>query len=383
MAGDVRGAPIERVEVDLNTRIVARAENFYVVRPGRGSWLFNEFDRLEAVFLDFPYLDIDLRAKPDDLVQLRLKLARSIDLNAWLRSRRDQEAPSRDLADYVGKIHRRRLGRYVGAIETLYYDLPDGAIITAPGPNDVSDVLVGEIAGPARLSAEVIPYHGEKVPIRPVKWLGRRQKATLSRDFRERLATPNPVMLLERTLREEVLRIGYDQYVIDDHFSTRFRTEADDYSSLDDADITSFINYVAGLLVAADEGISDPGTVTASEALASLRRFRDRVPELSTNISSPGFLRLLSGCVDPLAIAVIMAIALAGAGAVNANDVHVVNSAGMVAHDHVIRVSEQARNAMSMMTFDDFQEKVNHFVSAAHNVRLGTSVKAHVVRHRL
>jgi len=42
----------ERVEVDIATQTVGDDEDIYIVRPGAGYALYNEFQRTSRVFLD-------------------------------------------------------------------------------------------------------------------------------------------------------------------------------------------------------------------------------------------------------------------------------------------------------------------------------------------
>ena len=365
---------LDVIQIDIATRIVGPDEDFFIVRPGKGFSLYREFERRSAVFLDFPDLDLKAFAAAPKGSTLRREIAlRSMAIRDWHLNKK-LPAPSRDIADYAGKAFRSRLGHYVSAIERLYFQLPDNTIVIVPAPGPYSDVLIGVLEGPATAYSEFQIYDKETLPGRPVRWLGRRPKALFSPEARDRLANPHPLMQLDRSLREEFLKAAYDQFIIGDSFTARLRTEADDYSSLDDQDITSFVNYVAGIIGEYEEN-GDLEQVTAAQAAKLLRQMRDRIPELSTNISSPGFLRLLSKRVDPVTITLFMALAMSGITPSTGAPIEVINSAGSKTDQCALVVSEQAKGAMSIMTFDDWQEHCRRLNEAAHNVRLQTSMK--------
>lgn len=360
--------------VDIATRIVPPDEDFYIVRPGKGFTLYGDFLHRSAVFLDFPDLDLASFSATGDATKRREMVFRSMEIRKWHLGGRRGVPPVRDLALYSGKTYRSRINHYVSAVDRLNLQLPDGTIIIVPGPGYLSDVLIGVLDGGPTAFGELDLYPNETLPGRRVRWLARRQKASFSSEAVERLKNPHPLMILDRSLREEFLRAAYDQYVIGGTYTARFRTEAADYSSLDDEDITSFINYAAAVLTALEEG-GTGATVSEADARELLRRFRDRIPELSTNISSPGFLRLLSTRVDPMTIAVLMALGLAGATPSTARTIDVINSVGPKHDTCALEVSQQAKGAMSIMAFDDWQKQCERLSEAAKNVHLKSSMQ--------
>lgn len=365
------------IQVDIATRLVEPDEDFFVVRPGKGHSLYGDFDRRSAVFLDFPDLDLAAfaAAPPDSTLRREIAL-RSMTIRDWHLRKRKAEKPSRAIEDYDGKAYRARLGHYVSAIEKLYFQLPDQTIVIVPSPGPYSDVLVGVLGGGVEPFSNFDIYPDETLPGRRVKWLGRTPKAMFSPAARERLANPHPVMQLDRRLRKEFLRTAYDQFIIGDSFTARFRTEAADYSSLDDQDIASFVNYIAGIIGQFEEnGGGSP--VSAADAAKLLRAMRDRVPELSVNINSPGYLRLLSKRVDPVTIALFMALAVNGVTPSTGQPIDVINSAGPKHDSCALTVSQQAKGAMSIMTFDDWKSHCGRLNDAAKNVHLKTSMKVH------
>lgn len=286
--------------------------------------------------------------------------------------------PADDLKAYIGKDKRRRLGRYVGAIKRLYWDMKPGTIIVVPGPNFDDDVLIGEIVGrPTMLRNEAI-YPGYMAPARKVKWLRSKPRAAFSRDVRDRFGTPNPIMQLDRSLRKEILRAGYDQYAFDNEFTARLNTTQDDFSSLDDYNIQTFVNYVSGVLLALEEG--QTREITFKDAIDRLRKQPDEAPELKLNINSIGFQRLIAETVKPLVIAALLSAALVpGAGAQLAPPtIEVSNTIGSEDDACTIMVSEKVEGALKLMRLEDWK-MVCEAAQDAHNAT-GLSTTMHAQR---
>lgn len=376
---------LETIVVDIATRVVEPDEDFFIVRPGQGASLYDEFYKRSAVFLDFPDLDLVAfgAARPQSTLRREIAL-RSLAIrdyhNQVRRQKRKSQAPnnvplpSRNIADYKGKAFRARLGTYISAIEKLYSQLPDGTIIIVPPANPYKQVLIGVLDGPAQTFSNFDLYPGENLPGRRVRWLGQRQQAAFTPAARKVLENPQPLMQLDRKLRDEFLRPAFDQFIIGEEFTARFRTEADDFSSLDSEDITSFVNYIAGLIAYAEEkGVGHQ--VSATEAHALLRELRDRVPELNVNINSPGFLRLLNKCVDPVTIAAFMTMAIHGITPAVGQPIEVINSVGAKHDACSLTVSQQAKGVMSIMDFDELASNCKRLDAAAKNVHLKSSMK--------
>jgi hypothetical protein len=303
-------------------------------------------------------------------------------LQEWHRKGRQGEEPSRIPADYVVLSKGRRVGRYVGAIERLYYTLQPGTIIVVPGPGYFSDVMIGQITGAPFQIGNIPHYPGEEMPARRVQWLGRQPKARFSEPLRERLQKPTPVMAIERSLRHEILEVAFDQYSIGDQFSARLRTTEADFSTLDDYNIQSFLNYVSGVLAAVDGddaamGDRDvnaaEGTMDMAAALAMLRQNRDLVPELTLNINSPGALRLFSRKILPITVSVLLAIAVQG-GAAPPDHIDVINSAVAGDDPCALVVQQNAMAAIRMMDLDTWQRVCIQARDAAESTGLATSI---------
>lgn len=377
------------IEIDIATRIVGNDEDMYVVRPGASFSLYDDFQREDAVFLDFPDLPFALDQKPKSNVLVREIVTRSIAIRDGHLGK--IENPSREQADYTGQSTNRRVGAYIGAIQRLYYELPIGTVIIIPGKTYIDDVAFAEISGPTERRKAAKAYPGENMLVRPVRWLAKKQKASLSPDLRAVLGQPTPVMLVPRNLRSEILKIAFKQYVFKGINSTRITTTNKDFSIVDDLNIQLFNNYVAGLLAAREAGVADSDNLGISAALKYLTDRRDLVPELDQSISSPGFQRLYGDHIAPLvigalmtaalnmpaaALAAMMAVALTSPAAAQTAEIRVKNSAMLVKDPCAVEVQQRVNGSMRIAHYDEFLEMCAALKRTKEDTGLSTSMKA-------
>ncbi|MDM7956003.1 hypothetical protein [Blastomonas sp.] len=367
---------VGRVTVDIATRMVGDQEDIYIVQPGRRYWLYEHFRRSRHIFLEFPGLDLEFSSPaPDDRV-LRQMVVRSVAISDWLQDDKTGPQPADDLNAYIGKDKRKRLGRYVGAIKRLYWDMEPGTIIVVPGPNYYDEVLIGEIVGKPKMLRNEAIYPGYATPARKIEWLRSKPRAAFSRDVREKFGTPNPIMQLDRSLRKEILRAGYDQYAFENEFTARLNTSEDEFSSLDDYNIQTFVNYVSGVLLALEGGQTTE--ISFLDAIDRLRRDPDAAPELKLNINSIGFQRLIDQTVKPLVIAALLSAALsANAGAQLAPPtIAISNTVAAGGDECTIMVSEKVEGALKLMRLQDWK-MVCEAARDAHNATgLSTTMRA-------
>lgn len=360
------------LKLDIATRFQGPAEDMYIIRPGESFSLYRDFIEQNAVFLDFPDIRLDFSNRPSKY-NLRKDVVRSMALQGWYRGGKIGTQPSRNPIDYSESVHRRRVGHYVAAIERLYYTLAEGTIIVVPGPGYFSDVLIGELVGPPTTLNKIRIYPGEHLPVRRIKWIGRRAKARFGEKLRERLGKSTPLMAIDRSLRHEILEAAFDQFSIGNQYSSRLVTTQEDFSTLDDYNIQTFINYASGVLVAV--GLNrDRNNITIIDALELLQNNRHLIPELKSNINSPGAMRIFHSNVLPITVAVLLAIATSS-DAISPDTINVVNTAVDGNDPCALQVQEQAMEAIKMMDVDSWHKVCVQVRDAAKSTGLSTSIK--------
>jgi hypothetical protein len=361
-------------EIDIETRILGENEDMYVVRPGASFSLYDDFIRESAIFLDFPDLPLSLEVKPKAIPELRDIVARSLAIRDWHLGKADE--PQRDPKAHKGTGKGRRIGKYVGAIQRLYYDLPVGTVVVIPSKSYVGDVLFGEITGPVERREAATAYRGEQMMLRPVRWLGKRQKAALSPALRDLLGMPIPVMQIARELRDEIAKYAFKQYAFKTLSSTKITTSEEDFSTLDDLHIQMFSNYIAALLAADEAGVKPGANLTLMDSLKYLHARRDLVPELDQSISSPGFQRFYNDHIAPLVIGALMTLALSGEAFAQDANIRIQNSAMLKGDPCAVQVEERVRSSLRLAHFDEFQTMCKNLQETKQNTGLKTSMKA-------
>lgn len=362
-------------ELDIVTRIVRPDEDIYIIQPGRDYRLYSAFDRHDAIFFEFPSLSMDFKRLPTR-DELRRQLVKAVAVRDWIEADRAGPEPSRDAEHYHDLAHGRRVGRYAGAVEALFYKLRPGAIVVAPGKGFDDPVLFGQIVGEPGFASWRDVYEAERLPVRRVQWTARRIRGELKPELRAKFGTPNPIMQLDRTLRDQVLRAAFDQYAFNDIYSARLITSEDDFDTLDEYHIQTFINYVAGVVAAYEAGVHGR-ELTFAEALGYLEDMPDYTPELKLNINSKGYQRLLSGTITPIVVAGLMTMATAtdAEGQVPSTVPTVVNTASPHDGSCQIQVEERIRGAMQLMRLDEWQRVCEAARSAKRKTGLSTSMR--------
>lgn len=184
-------------------------------------------------------------------------------------------------------------------------------------------------------------------------------------------------MVIERSLRAEILEAAFDQYAIGDTFSARLRTTDDDFSTLDDYAIQAFLTYVSGVLGAVEAGTLPRQQMDMDAAVKVLKANRDFALELTANINSPGALRVYSKRVAVLTAVALLTIAMSSTSTSTAqpNNIKVVNSAVAGEDPCALTVQSQAVNAIKMMDLDTWHERCVQVRDAAKSTGLATTMK--------
>jgi hypothetical protein len=145
--------------IDLRTRIVPEGLRIWRLFPGKDYSFLPDFQRLSAVFLDFPGIPLPDGPVSESLPDLaeRIMVSRAVAEWAWKRERasvgeRDNYLPpSRNPADYVEERRPRNLAADKGAIAGLFGRPAKGDLVVVPAPISSRHVLVGEfLHGPER-----------------------------------------------------------------------------------------------------------------------------------------------------------------------------------------------------------------------------------------
>lgn len=343
--------------VDLNAHIVSNDRQVYVARPGRRYALYLAFLEQSVVFPDLPFLDVDPNLDFSNEGALDSKILRSRSLRDWHRNPKENDEPSRDLANYTDTRGDRSLGQLRGIVTAYFHRMALGDLVVVPPSSFSQDALIGELTG--RPSDIVIAssqqYGSEPMQGRAVKWLARIPKRRLPARMLDAIEKPSAVYLLERSLRPIIYEAAYGSYVDisseDPLFSTKFNISSDDYSTQDDLRLLAFMNFIAANLRSFEKHEEAKDLLDA--IVADLGSY---APDLRTNVNSPGFLTISSKHATPLVAAILFSLALvAGAAAVAPDTLITIGNSKAPANDACTAlVAQRALGTLQLLGLDDW-----------------------------
>jgi hypothetical protein len=364
------------IEIDIRTRTISPSDTIHILFPGEGYANFDHMKSRSVVYLDTPGLKLDGRVHDfANIDQLKERMALSTALRTWHRAGRFKaDEPTRQIDDYTKSRFTENRALLAGAIERLYFQVKPSALIVVPGPGLNGDVLIGEIYG-KRTSAKTENYGADEVPARTVKWLSVRPKSSFSAGLIDRLSLPNYFIQLDRSFHEEIYRASFENYVFNGRFVSKLSTTSSKFTTIDDYQIQSFVNLVAGALAASsllDHPVTKADQIDVDEAVALLLSNQEWIPDLTSNINSPGAFRFIHNTVAPLVLAALMALASSGDAATGA-EFRFVNSSSKSDTSCVVQVDASVRDTLTMIGIEEWQKKCDNFKKAAERTGLKPS----------
>lgn len=360
------------IEIDIRTRVFSAQEQIHILFPGEGYRHFPFFERHSLVFLDFPGIELP-GMRPRSPASLKAQVVRAEKVREW-RAANDKALtePSRDVSDYKSARHTARRTQYATALIKFAYDLPDGSVIVVPGPGPFGTVRVAELNGPLRW-VKVPGYGDDLVPARTVRWIASVPKRQFSENLINRLRLPIPLFIMERSLELEIIKLAYDNFVYGGEYVATFDTTNPIFDSVDDFNIQAFVNLVAGAIVALEEG-EGKQKFDLDDALKVLSRHASQIPEMNSNINSPGFVRYITQDAKALIIATVMALALSSSP-LDASAFQIVNSAAGPDDPCAYVIDEKVKQAFEIMDIPSLQKACERARDASAKTGLKTTVR--------
>lgn len=296
--------------VDLYARIIPKNHNVFFVRPGKDYHLYMQIVQKSTILADLPQLDLEPGVPFAAQPMLLNKLHRSRAIRKWYRERSEDRGdyPSLDLSKYPDKIQDLGISQLRAVVERYFSTSHKGDLVVVVPGSFISDAYIGELAGnPSDITVLKFDHLYDGLPLygRKVNWLARCPKKTLDNAILEIVAKPNAFVLLPEGVRRNIYRLAYPGFVHGDETNARFDVTKEEFTSYDDFVIQAFFNFVA----------SNTRAVTLGEPVdkfnvAAFRDASEFTPDLSTDVSSPGFLNLSSLRYAPLVAAALYAVAV-------------------------------------------------------------------------
>jgi hypothetical protein len=340
------------IEVDLNVRVLPRNHEVFYARPGTDYKFYHDFIQEKAIFLDLPSLMLGDEKLIIEEQDLNWRLKRSLAIKKWRSRNREGDAPSRKPGDYFNDEKPEGGSQLRAAIEAYFSKAKKGDLVIITPSAYSSLAYIGEFtAGPNAVHEFRVDrvYGNEPLPGRKVRWKGTIEKRFLDAQVLEISQKPNIIVTLPRSKHRYIYDLVYNGYTFEDDFIVRFDVTEDRFTSHDDMLMQAFLNYVA-LSTKNFAEKSKPDKRSFHEAA-----FIDSgsyTPDLKVEVSSPGFLSVLSSKITPLVASVLFVIAVdVGVDALQAAEegkIRIGNSQAPADDACVADVEAQAMNAIKL-----------------------------------
>lgn len=178
-------------------------------------------------------------------------------------------------------------------------------------------------------------------------------KGNLAPEMVRRLQTPNPLTLLEKSLRDSVYRLAYPSFVYDGVFTSTVFTSSPEFTTIDDLTIQYFVNSIVASLASIDLGVE----IDPEDAISWLNDNPNFSPDLAININSPGDITIYSQRIVPLVIGALMALALSTPADSAERPVRVINSTSPAAAECTAEIDARVKDAIRLMGFNRWKKR--------------------------
>ena len=363
--------------VKLDAYVLPDDHAVYKYFPGQSYRFYKVVRDAEAVFLDIRGLDSlvgDPSQWPDDDV---LKLIAD---DRWTREvHRTRHGGEPKGGPEVSSVDRRHLRFLKG----LLIEAKKGDLIVVAAEGYDKDVLIGEILDEPGQRNLFIAKDDEEVfsyPGRRVHWRARKPKRELSPALIDILHHRTAFYLIERSARDEIYQLAYDNFVFRGAFLATFETSKQHFTS-DDSFITSlWFKSLTALRIAIENGDTAALADKDIVQIAMMPVGDASQDELSININSPGAFVLRSAGVFGFAVMAMLPLSEAPAEAVVGKDVHIeLNTVGSAGSECSVQIEQTVREYINTLGYDRWQKECEIAKRAREDATLHT--KARLITH--
>jgi hypothetical protein len=297
---------MSKIEVQLDAYVVPDDHLVFKCSPGKTYRFYLAVKDAKVVFPDIRGLD-KLSGSPDQWVDK--DVLEIIASDRWERELQSRERGNKEQGSQgVSTVDRRTLT----FLKRLFFEGKKGDLVVVPVDGYAKDVLIGEFLSDAGAVSSVEAKDGEYTGTyfgRAVRWRATIQKLHLSADLITALHTQTAVFALGRSLREEVYRYAYANFIYMGRYVSEFRTAKERFTAEDSAVLATWVNGFDVLRnsLQTKAGIDEE----TSFFELGLSQLDDAVAaELRINIQSPGEMFVRSA--TPFALSLMALFALAG-----------------------------------------------------------------------
>jgi hypothetical protein len=299
------------INVDLNTKIIPEGRNVFIARPGKGYRLYQQFFENNLIGPELPGIDLERGKTLSEQSHMDLRMKKTAEVRRWIKDNKpDGRVPVDDIHAYQNAPAPRGAVQFNIMLEAYFETANAGDILIIPPSAFGKQTIVAELTG---APSDIVPFQYPRlygnfaIPTRRFTPLAYVEKRSLPSRVLDIIAKPNGIVLLGESERDFFYKRAYGSYVRHDNMYARFDVTSEEYSTIDDALILAFFNFVA----ANTKSITLENTGLSVALLdAMLADLGEYAPSLKTNINSPGSLDLISKSIIPLVASAMLVLAV-------------------------------------------------------------------------
>jgi hypothetical protein len=292
-----------KIIVELDAYVIPDDHLVFKLSPGKTYRFYRAVHEARAVFMDIRGLDRLPSKLADWDDKAVLKIIADDRWNRELQSRERGNQPKGSPG--VGKIDRRNLT----FLKRLLFEGKKGDLVVVGAPGYINDVLVGELLTEAKDVRPIVAKDGDAQHVymgRPVKWRAEVEKRLLPEPLINAVHEQTAIFIMGRSLREDVYRLAYGNFIYDGRYVAEFRTAKGRFTAEDSAVVSTWLNGFDVVRNAVERGESLPRQSFHELGLSKLPD--GQAADLRINIQSPG--EIFVGSKTPFALALMAMFAL-------------------------------------------------------------------------
>lgn len=332
------------IEIELDAYIIPSDHAVWKSTAGKTHRFYRAVRDAKAIFPDIRGLDA-LAGDPKDWTDQHLLEA--IALDRWKRDHKNDDQDDQDNQGEGGLKVTKQDRKVLTFLKRLWFEAKIGDLILVPPDGWHEPVMIGEVLSEAGDIVAVNAKDGEYQGVfygRRVAWRTSVAKQDLTPELLTVVHTRTAVFSAPDSIKEEVYRHAFGNFVYRDRYVSEFRTTKERFTTDDSVAVSVWLNGFDVLRNALEHG--DKRASDSFSALGLDQLPTELAAEMKINIQSPG--EIFVRTVGPFALSLMALFTLSAcdAAAVDKDQVTVRLKKVGVGTDGVEQLIEDDVNAL-------------------------------------
>lgn len=364
---------MSKIVVQLDAYVIPDDHEVFKFSPGKTYRFYRAVRAANAAFMDIRGLE-ELPDNPSDWKDA--DVLKIIAEDRWQRELESRERGNKPHGSQgVSAVDKRHLT----FLKRLLLEGKKGDLIVVGASGYGGEVLFGELLTNPGVVKRVVAKDGEYEHMyvgRSVRWRAAVEKRLLPSDLIDAVHYQAAIYVMGQSLREDVYRIAYGNFVYRDRYVSEFFTSKDKFTAEDSAVVSTWFNGFDVLRNAIEDG--DVGRL-AGKSFADLGLTplaAGKAAELTININSPGEFALRSG--TPFALALMAMLALSGCDSKDVVDHGVtieLRTVGSASDSCALEVQETVNAMVGTMSYKRLEDANCLGERAINDARISTGAR--------